>query len=175
MKLSRRADIAGSVPWCLARTERTIIVIQRNHRGVAPSGHFFASQFWMVVAMSFTFGGASAGAFESVAADVFVVKPYPQLGAATQDASRDLTLVWQSEDVDAAWTLTYSVIVGPYVANREGISAAMHCCRGGVKTTRESRSIERLSVAFQSKWHNRPPELRNSLHPFQWQGSLTHF
>ena len=108
-KLSRREDIAGSVPWCLARTEETISVSQRNHRGVAPSGHFFAARFWMVIAMSFTCGGAGAEAFASDAADVFVVKPYLQLGAATQGAARDLTLDWQSEDVDAAWTLTYSV------------------------------------------------------------------
>ena len=50
----------------------------------------------------------------ATAADVFVIKPYLQLGDAPASNSGDLALLWAGEDVDSGWSVEYRV--GPDLA-----------------------------------------------------------
>ena len=43
------------------------------------------------------------------AADVFVIKPYLQLGDAPRSDAGDLALLWATEDTDASWSVEYRV------------------------------------------------------------------
>ncbi len=46
----------------------------------------------------------------ATAADVFVIKPYLQLGDAPTSNTGDLALLWAGEDVDADWSVEYRVV-----------------------------------------------------------------
>ena len=43
----------------------------------------------------------------SFAAEVFIAKPYLQLGDAPTSTSGDLDLLWHADDADADWTVEY--------------------------------------------------------------------
>lgn len=56
------------------------------------------------------------------AADVFVVKPYLQLGDAPTSKIGDLNLLWATDDVDASWTVEYRTGSEPSWKKAEGRS-----------------------------------------------------